>query len=179
MNNTPAALAFPLLLAVTGFASSAGGGEFSAKIVDGLGRPVPGVAFDVHWLKHEATNDVRMELATAVSDAGGTVRGRYDEKSVPSGELVWAELSRKGYAAYTSTGLGTNYVLNREFHEADVPPITALCGRGTSVGGQGAVGGGFCIAEAESSRIAVFPRTTVACALARTGARSESGHSSQ
>src|SRR5436309_12424387 len=94
----------PLLLAQLS-ASPLTAEEFSTKIIDGLGRPVPGVVVDVHWLKEGADGEVRKAgLVKLRTDKNGTARGSFDEKSLPPGERAWVELIKEGNSGYSSDG---------------------------------------------------------------------------
>jgi hypothetical protein len=58
--------------------------DVSAKVVDGLGRPVANALIDIHWLKSVSEDDVRkVDLAKFLSDRDGLVKGTYDDGSKP------------------------------------------------------------------------------------------------
>jgi hypothetical protein len=103
--------------------------DVTAKVIDRLGRPVTNAVVDIHWLKSVSKDDVRkIDLVKLISDRDGIVKGTYDETSVPKGEDIWVEVSRAGYSGYSTTGLGPEFVLDREFGHADVRRIASLEG---------------------------------------------------
>jgi hypothetical protein len=102
--------------------------KFSAKIFDGLRRPVPDVDVELYWIKSESQDKAqKIPLFKTASDRNGAAHGRYDEKSVPPGESLWVELAKDGYQGY-STGVGSEYVLERQFHASDLARIAELTG---------------------------------------------------
>jgi hypothetical protein len=103
------------------------GKDFSIRIVDGLGRPVPDVVVDVHWLKKEKDGEVRKaELAKVKTNQKGVAAGTYDDKAIPADESTWVELSKAGYSGYTSDRLENEFVLKREFKAEDLDRIAKL-----------------------------------------------------
>src|SRR5437773_2551812 len=112
-----AAMAWPLL-----------GAEFSARIVDGLGRPVSDAIFEVEIPKKGANGKIQQtESLKLSSDQNGVVKGKYDEKSIPADKSLSVYVSRAGYESY-STDLKSEYVLRRKFNPADVRRISRLAG---------------------------------------------------
>jgi hypothetical protein len=103
--------------------------EFTFKVVDGLGRPVPEVEVHVEVpkvLPEAKTHGIeRFELRT---DMSGKAKGHYDEKLIPNGESVSVYLTKKGYESY-STDLRPEYVLQRQFSSKDVRRIVRLRGK--------------------------------------------------
>lgn len=115
-----------LLLLIPAMLSAA---NVSSKITDRLGRPVTNALVDIHWLKTVSQDHViKVDLVKLISDGHGLVKGKYDEKSIPSGEDVWVEISKTGYNGYSTTGLRREFVLEREFGKADLLRIAALKG---------------------------------------------------
>src|SRR5262249_43603303 len=103
--------------------------DVTAKVIDRLGRPVVNAVVDIHWLKSVSKDDVRrIDLVKLVSDRDGIVKGTYDETSVPKGEKIWVDVSKAGYSGYSTTGLGPEFVLDREFGAADLRQIASLEG---------------------------------------------------
>ena len=103
------------------------GKGFSTRIVDGLGRAIPGVVVDVHWLRKDADGEVRKaELVKLTSNDKGVAKGSFDGKTIPAGEDVWVELSKDGYSGYSTDNLRPEYVIQREFHTEDLKRITTL-----------------------------------------------------
>jgi len=103
------------------------GRGFSIRIVDGLGRAIPGVVVDVHWLRKDADGEVRKaELVKLTSNDKGVAKGSFDGKTIPAGEDVWVELSKDGYSGYSTDNLRPEYVIQREFHTEDLKRITTL-----------------------------------------------------
>ena len=103
------------------------GKDFNVRVVDGLGRPVPDVVVDVHWLKKEKDGAVqKAELATVKTNQKGIAAGTYDEKAIPADESTWVELSKMGYSGYTSDRLENEFVLKREFKTKDLDQIAKL-----------------------------------------------------
>jgi len=116
-----------LLLAVT-MAWPLLGAEFSARIVDGLGRPVSDAIFEVEIPKKGANGKIQQtESLKLSSDQNGVVKGKYDEKSIPADKSLSVYVSREGYESY-STDLKSEYVLKRKFNPADVRRISRLAG---------------------------------------------------
>src|SRR5438093_6017618 len=90
--------------------------DVTAKVIDRLGRPVADAVIDIHWLKSVSKDDVRkIDLVRLVSDRAGIVKGRYDETSVPKGEDIWVVVSKTGYSGYSTPGLRSEFVVEREF----------------------------------------------------------------
>ena len=113
-----------IVMVLSGATRELVGAEFATAIVDGLGRPVSNVVVDVHWLKSVSEKDVRKApVLNLLSDGKGLVSGTYDASSIPKGESLWVELSRKGYAGYTSSKVEPQYILQREWHAEDVNRI--------------------------------------------------------
>lgn len=126
-NRKPSAILFALLLIVTSCSLFAA--EFSAKIVDRLGRPLPGATVSVYWLKRLSKDTVdSIELLKLNSQANGIVKGNYDEKTVPSGETIWTEVSKDGYEGFSTDGVRSEYVMARMFRLGDVDRIAKLSG---------------------------------------------------
>lgn len=101
--------------------------EFTAKIIDGLGRPIPGAIFEVKAPQTGLDGKVeKTEWLKLSSDRGGLVKGRYDEKVTPAKELS-VFVNKEGYSGY-STGLRTEYVLELEFQSKDIHRIARLHG---------------------------------------------------
>jgi hypothetical protein len=103
--------------------------EVTAKVIDGLGRPVTNAVVDIHWLKSVSKDDVRkVDLVKLISDRDGIVKGTYDETSIPKGQDIWVDVSKAGYSGYSTTGLRPEFVLARKFGAADVRRIASLQG---------------------------------------------------
>ncbi len=69
--------------------------EFSARIVDGLKRPVEGALVKVVWHRPEGKGQ-DLPILTLRSDAKGMVRGDYDKKSMTGDGYACVELSKEG-----------------------------------------------------------------------------------
>ncbi len=118
------------LLLLLAFAVPASAAEFSAKVVDRLGRPVAGAVVELYWLKSVSDDDVReISVLKLVSDRNGVIKGTYDDNALPAGEEIWAEVSKDGYSGYSTTALLPEYVLERKFGPADLSRIAALDGK--------------------------------------------------
>src|SRR6185369_9220941 len=104
------------------------GAEFSARIVDGLGRPVSDAILEVEIPKKRANGKIQQtESLKLSSDQNGVVKGKYDEKSIPADKSLSVYVGREGYESY-STDLKYEYVLKRKFNSADVRRISRLTG---------------------------------------------------
>ena len=115
----------PLLLAGA-TASQLSAAEFTARIVDGLHRPLRDVAVELYWIKTESQAKAhKIDVLKLRSDRNGVVQGQYDEASIPPGESLSVQLSKKGYQSY-STGPSSEYVLKQEFRAKDVRRIAKL-----------------------------------------------------
>ena len=91
--------------------------EVDVRIVDGLGRPVGGVDFNLHLLRNNsvlAGGIQRIELFRGRSDADGRIRGEYDDELKLPGDSDWAELEKDGYSGYTDSEPKSLYVLHKE-----------------------------------------------------------------
>lgn len=121
---TSIAIVLCLFVAVTRSTAA----EVSAKVIDHLNRPVAGASFDMYWLKSVSKDNVkRIDLATLRSHGDGTIRGTFDESTIPKGEDFWVNVSKDGYAGYSqSGGLKSRYELVRNFGPADVRRIANL-----------------------------------------------------
>jgi hypothetical protein len=101
----------------------------TTKIIAPLGRPISNAVVNIYWFKSVSTNDVRqIDLVKLISDRNGIVKGIYDEKSVPKGRDIWAEVSKDGYSGYGTTEWQPEFVLKRKFKPADVDRIASLQG---------------------------------------------------
>src|SRR5690349_24423561 len=101
------------LLAVT-TSCSLSAEEFSAKIVDRLGRPLPGVTVSVYWLKRVSADKVdQIDLLKATSGSDGKVTGSYDKESVPKDETIWTEVGKDGYSGFSTDGVRSEYVMEK------------------------------------------------------------------
>jgi hypothetical protein len=120
---------FLILAAVLMFVLPCRPKEFSAMVVDGLGRPIEGVKFSINWLKEKSDGDVeQIDLLNAVSQTDGFVRGHYNEKTVPSGKTIWSQVEKDGYSGYSMDGIKSKYELQKEFSAADFDQIAKLSG---------------------------------------------------
>lgn len=101
--------------------------EFTAKVIDGLGRPLADATFEVE-IPHAGSDGKveKMERLKLSSDQDGMVKGKYDEKSI-SPDKLWVLVSKEGYSRY-STGLRAEYVLERKFYPKDIRRIAKLRG---------------------------------------------------
>lgn len=116
--------------------------EFTAKIIDGLGRPLPGAIFEVEAPQKGLDGKVkRTEWLKLSSDRDGLVKGRYDEQVTPATELS-VYVKKEGYSGY-STGLRTEYVLKQEFQSKDIRRIARLHGEAQSKELRELLGGEF------------------------------------
>jgi hypothetical protein len=109
--------------APTGF-----GAEFSTRIVDGLGRPIQGVAVQVKYSQKDAGGAYRsVAFLELISDAEGRVHGEYDEQVLPSGEWTSVDLRREGYSNYVITGpFQPEYTLERIYPETALDEVGRL-----------------------------------------------------
>lgn len=103
--------------------------ELSVIIVDGLGRPVEGAEISIYWLNAKSEDDVkRVNLLSVVSRADGSVKGDYDEKSVPVGRSVWSEIHKQGYSGFSMDRVESKYELEKEFSTTDIEQIAGMSG---------------------------------------------------
>jgi len=103
--------------------------DVTAKVIDGLGRPVKGAVLDIHWLKSTADDDVRrVNLVKLTSDENGVVKGAYSHTAIPNGETLWVDVEKEGYSGYSTDGWRPEFVLEREFDEAAIQRIAELEG---------------------------------------------------
>jgi hypothetical protein len=102
--------------------------EFKARIVDGLGRPLSGVAVRVLNPERDAQGAYHAtDLLKLRTDENGIVHGSYDEKRLPAGESPWLDFHKDGYRQYCTTADNRQeYVLERIFHRTDVTRVRAL-----------------------------------------------------
>ena len=101
--------------------------EFTAKVIDGLGRPLADAAFELEVLHTGSDGKVdRRERLQLSSDQEGSVKGSYDEKS-SSPDKLRVFVSKEGYTRY-STDLRTEYVLKRKFYPKDIGHVAKLRG---------------------------------------------------
>lgn len=104
------------------------GAEFSAKISDGLGRPLSGVTFEVEIPRKGDDGKIqKTEWLKLTSNSNGVVKGSYDEEVLPDGKSMSVYVSKDGYESY-STDLKTEYLLRRTFSPKDVRRISRLKG---------------------------------------------------
>lgn len=127
MNTNFAKLLVLVLLSLHSVTSTAA--EFSAKIIDGLGRPVLDAVVDVYWFGPESEKLARrVELVRVRTNQHGIAKGTYDEKSIPAGEMIYVAVSKDGYGSYSMATLQADYVLKREFGPSDLRRIVKLSG---------------------------------------------------
>lgn len=104
------------------------GEEFSARIVDGMGRPVFDATLEIKVPKKGADGKIqKTEWLKLSSDRNGVVKGSYDEKSLSADKSLSVYVSKEGYENYT-TGLRPEYLLKRKFSPNDVRRIGKLAG---------------------------------------------------
>lgn len=111
------AIVVACLGAMTPFSQRLSAAEVDVRIVDGLGRPVEGVDFNLHLLRDNsvmAGGTQRIELFRGRSDADGRIRGSYDDGLKLPGDSDWAELEKDGYSGYADSEPKSSYVLNQE-----------------------------------------------------------------
>jgi hypothetical protein len=105
------------------------GVDLSARVVDGLGRPVGNATVEIYWLQSFSETDVRkIDLAKLKSDRNGNIKKTFDESALANGRQIWVYVSKNGYSGYYSTGLQPEFVLERKFAPADIRRIAALNG---------------------------------------------------
>jgi hypothetical protein len=124
VSNRPVNLRKPpivaLLLAMFGTPRPLPAADFSAQVVDGLNRPVPGVRFVVFC----ASSGGRTGTLRLASDQDGRGHGTYDAASCTP---LSATVGKEGYGSYSS-GIRSRYVLRREFDPQEV--LRAVTGDG-------------------------------------------------
>ena len=102
--------------------------DFSCQIVDGLQRPVPGVAVELYRIQKQAGGqEEKIRLAVAYSVVDGTAHATYDQSSFPTNDSFYVTLTKSNYAGYTA-GPQSDYVLRRVFHAEDVARIAKMPG---------------------------------------------------
>jgi hypothetical protein len=97
-------------------ANSVCAADMRTRVVDGLGRGVPGVALNVRWIQSGKDDGEarRVEVFRGVTDDEGRVHIVYDDTLVPAGEFLFTELEKDGYAGYADSELKSQYVLAKE-----------------------------------------------------------------
>lgn len=91
-----------------------------AKVVDGLGRPIPNVIFEFYMFKKDSKGVSRaIILSNVLSNKRGIVKWRYDLKTIKSLETVWVKVSKDGYSGY-STGINPVYLIKKLFNTNDL-----------------------------------------------------------
>lgn len=126
MRRDGVALSIPILVALG--AAPALGAEFSARIVDGLGRPIEGVAVEVGMFREDAGGKYRsVVLLTMRSDGDGRARGDYDEEAARASRGRFVELKKEGYVTYMTTGrFGPEYEMRRVFPSEALDRVVQL-----------------------------------------------------
>lgn len=107
------------------------GEEFSARIVDGRGRPLSGVAVEIILYGPRAAGDKhgsQVSLLKLRSNENGMVRGNYDKKAITGDAFTSVDLSKEGYQENTHWfgKFQKEYVLKRVFREPDIARIAKL-----------------------------------------------------
>jgi len=107
--------------------------EFSARIVDGLGRPIEGVYVDVTWAHLDGDGKSHeIELLKLHSDRNGGVRGTYVRPATARNGGECIELSKTDYDAvklihpFETPLTGLKCEMYREFGGRDIIRIAAL-----------------------------------------------------
>jgi hypothetical protein len=109
-----------LFLLLMGAVASLPAAEFSAQIVDGLGRAIPGVQVEVACVSpRQETRGFDLE-----SDAKGKIHSTYDARSC---KPLFVSLEKQGYESYRS-GVRARYVLRRQFRAQELFRVIALVG---------------------------------------------------
>lgn len=103
------------------------GAEFTARVVDGLERPVPDALVEIYWLKDTKPGGVqKVVLASMRTDTNGMATGRYDESTVPAKKSISAEPSKAGYEGGSSGVESKELVLYRKFKSQDLDRIATV-----------------------------------------------------
>jgi hypothetical protein len=92
--------------------------EFTIRIVDGLGRPVPAVNLEVYCDSKTA----ELRPLQFMSDQDGAIHGTYDEGMCKPPSV---SIEKQGYQSYF-TGFRDRYILQRVLSEPDLPRIVRL-----------------------------------------------------
>ncbi len=121
-----------LLAAAVCIAANAGT-QFSARIVDGLGRPIEGVFVEVTWSHRDDDGKLhQVSLLTLHSDRNGGVRATYVRPAMVGHGGEYIELSKRGYEAvkmihpFETPLTGLKCEMYREFGGRDIIRIAAL-----------------------------------------------------
>jgi len=94
--------------------------EFTVRIVDGLGRPVPAVNVEVYCDSKTA----ELRPLQFMSDQNGAIHGTYDDGMCKPASV---SIEKQGYQGYL-TGFRDRYILQRVLSEPDLPRIARLPG---------------------------------------------------
>jgi hypothetical protein len=116
-------------LAILVFVPRAPAKEFSARIVDSLGRPVCGVDIYLTWSLSGGTGKAsEVTLLKLRSDENGKVRGTYDETLMKGEGFESVGLSKEGYQrdVHYLGPFATEYRLDQVFRHADVIRVAKL-----------------------------------------------------
>jgi hypothetical protein len=101
------------------------GAEISARVIDGLGRPLPEATVEVRLTQKAASGKItNVYWLRLTADRDGRVKGRYDEKRDFADDF---RVSLSGYSGY-STGLRSEYVLQRKVGAKDLRRTARLRG---------------------------------------------------
>jgi hypothetical protein len=111
------------------FTSEVSGVELTSRFVDGLDRPIRGVAVEVRYPKKGPDEKLKeIEWLKATSDQDGKVKIEYDETLVPTNETIRISVKKPGYSGFSTERLKPEQVLKKEFAPEDVHRIAGLTG---------------------------------------------------
>ena len=105
--------------------------EFSARTVDGLNRPLPGVLVRISCII-SPPDDRQLREATILrlrSDRNGIVRGSYDFPSISCEQSRGVSVEKEGYGSF-ETGIRSKYMLERIFRADEVHRVARMAGDG-------------------------------------------------
>ena len=103
--------------------------EITTTFVDGLGRPLRGVAVEVKYPKKGPDEKLKeVEWLKTTSDQDGKITITYDETLVPTNETVWISIRKPHYSGFSTDLLKPQYILKRQFSAEDIHRVARLSG---------------------------------------------------
>ncbi|NLD37793.1 MAG: hypothetical protein GX654_13080 [Desulfatiglans sp.] len=102
--------------------------NLTAKVIDGLGRPLKDVVIKIQWYDNSNKDDVHtVDLLTLQSDEKGIVNGIWDESERLTGFIMF-NVEKPGYQGYASSDWKSEFFLKRGFDNTEVARIAELTG---------------------------------------------------
>ena len=102
--------------------------QFSAKVVDGLGKPICDVKVQIIWSREISKDKLKtVKTVSLYTDSNGLVEYAYDKRLDSRRNFVTVAVSKLGYGLF-ATGMRSLYVLKRRFSSKDIEQISMLTG---------------------------------------------------